>query len=378
MYLDYSKQRYRKLNLSYWEEKYYFEDNDLVVVGAGIVGLSTAIAAKSARPELKILVLERSSLPSGASTKNAGFACFGSVTELLSDGTHMSYQDQVALIKMRWEGLQLLQSNVSRADMSYRSRGGIEVLDAGDAFQMSALENIDKCNEMVADAIGMKGCFSIVDQSLSQSFHNKAIYNQYEGELNPMHMMSSLQRKASNLGINILYGVDVQSVASGVITLATQKIPASKIAVCTNGLSISLLPKLELQAVRNQVYVTEPLENNSLESCYHFDQGYVYFREIDNRILIGGARNLHAEQETTDQFGQTDNLKSYLKKFVEEKITNRSIQFEYQWSGILGVGETKSPIIEEVAEGLFVGVRLGGMGVAIGSGVGQRLAEMAI
>ena len=366
------------MNLSYWEEKYYFEDNDLVVIGAGIVGLSTAIAAKVARPNLKVLVLERSTLPSGASTKNAGFACFGSVTELLSDSVDMTYNDQVALIKMRWDGLQLLQSNVPQSEMSYRSRGGVEVLDADDDFQMSAIEKVDTYNEMVAEAIGLENCFSIVDQSLSVTFHSKAIYNQYEGELNPMHMMSSLQRKASKLGINILYGVEVQSVASGIITLPTKEIQATKIAVCTNGLSRSLVPKLALQAVRNQVYITQRLDGNPLKSCYHFDQGYVYFREIDNRILIGGARNLHSAQETTNQFGQTDNLKSYLQAFVEERITGHPIQFEYEWSGILGVGETKSPIIEEVAKGLFVGVRLGGMGVAIGSGVGQRLAEMVV
>ena len=357
------------MNLSYWEEKHYFEDNDLVVIGAGIVGLSTALAAKTLRPDLKILVLERSTLPSGASTKNAGFACFGSVTELISDSEHMKYEDQIALIKMRWDGLQLLQSNVTRADMSYRSRGGVEVLVGDDTLQMSALDNIDKYNEMVSEAIGLKDCFSIVDQHLSESFHNKAIYNQYEGELNPMHMMSSLQHKVLKLGVNILYGVDVHSVNSGVINLATKEIESPKIAVCTNGLSRALLPQLALQAVRNQVYVTEILVNNPLQSCYHFDQGYVYFREIDNRILIGGARNLYSEQETTDQFGQTDNLKVYLKSFVEERITKRPIQFEYEWSGILGVGETKEPIIEEVTEGLFVGVRLGGMGVAIGSGV---------
>ena len=94
--------------------------------------------------------------------------------------------------------------------------------------------------------------------------------------------------------------------------------------------------------------------------------------------MIGGARNLYSEQENTDQFGQTDNLKAYLKSFVEERITKRPIQFEYEWSGILGVGETKEPIIEEVDKGLYVGVRLGGMGVAIGCGVGQSLAEMVL
>lgn len=365
------------MNLSYWEQKYYFEDNDLVVVGAGIVGLSTAIAVKSARPHLKVLVLERSFLPSGASTKNAGFACFGSVTELLSDSQDLSYDQQVELIKMRYDGLQLLQSNVSRADMSFRARGGIEILDENDEFQMSAIENIDVYNEMIADAIGLQNCFSVIDQSLS-SFYKQAIYNQYEGELNPMHMMAALHRKALSLGVNLLYGIEVTAVSSEAIKLDDRIITSSNIAVCTNGLSKSLLSNLSLHAVRNQVYVTEKIVDNPLHSCYHYDQGYVYLREIDGRILIGGARNLYADQETTSDFGQTKNLREHLQSFVEEKIMNRKIHFEYEWSGILGVGETKAPIVEEIEDGLYVGVRLGGMGVAIGSGVGKSVAELIL
>jgi hypothetical protein len=49
---------------------------------------------------------------------------------------------------------------------------------------------------------------------------------------------------------------------------------------------------------------------------------------------------------------------------------------DYHWSGILGIGGNKKPIIAEVSEGVFVGVRMGGMGVAICSLVGKQLAEL--
>ena len=42
----------------------------------------------------------------------------------------------------------------------------------------------------------------------------------------------------------------------------------------------------------------------------------------------------------------------------------------------MGVGSTKAPIVERIDERIAVGVRLGGMGVAIGSLVGQELAEL--
>jgi gamma-glutamylputrescine oxidase len=72
-------------NYSFWETQTFFSNINLVVVGSGIVGLSSAISYKIKHPKAKVVVLEMGVLPTGASTKNAGFACFGSVSELLAD-----------------------------------------------------------------------------------------------------------------------------------------------------------------------------------------------------------------------------------------------------------------------------------------------------
>jgi len=62
--------------LSYWERKNFFENLDFLIIGAGIVGYSTALHLKKNNANAKILIIERGFLPSGASSKNAGFACF--------------------------------------------------------------------------------------------------------------------------------------------------------------------------------------------------------------------------------------------------------------------------------------------------------------
>ncbi len=73
------------MNFSYWELKNWFTNVDFTIVGSGIVGLHCALALRERFPESKILVLEKGILPQGASTKNAGFACFGSLSEILDD-----------------------------------------------------------------------------------------------------------------------------------------------------------------------------------------------------------------------------------------------------------------------------------------------------
>jgi hypothetical protein len=42
----------------------------------------------------------------------------------------------------------------------------------------------------------------------------------------------------------------------------------------------------------------------------------------------------------------------------------------------MGVGQQKKPIVKPVGNHVFCGVRLGGMGVAIGSLVGKELADL--
>jgi hypothetical protein len=42
----------------------------------------------------------------------------------------------------------------------------------------------------------------------------------------------------------------------------------------------------------------------------------------------------------------------------------------------MGMGSTKNPIVEQLSDNVYCGVRLGGMGVAIGSLIGQELADL--
>jgi glycine/D-amino acid oxidase-like deaminating enzyme len=92
------------MNQSYWERTSFFKDADYVIIGAGIVGLFAALEIKNKKPSANVLVLERSFLPDGASTKNAGFACFGSLSELIVQLQKSSETELLHLVKKRWEG----------------------------------------------------------------------------------------------------------------------------------------------------------------------------------------------------------------------------------------------------------------------------------
>jgi gamma-glutamylputrescine oxidase len=125
------------------------------------------------------------------------------------------------------------------------------------------------------------------------------------------------------------------------------------------------------------VLVTSPIADLDWRGAFHADKGYIYFRSIGTRVLIGGFRNTDMKNESTSEFGLTpfiqDQLTSYLKEFV---LPGKNWHVEHGWSGILGLGPNKTIIVQKVQDGLYCGVRMGGMGVAIGSLVGSELAAL--
>ena len=149
-----------------------------------------------------------------------------------------------------------------------------------------------------------------------------------------------------------------------------------KLLFATNGFA-SKLTNNEVRPARAQVLITEPIKNLVIKGTFHLDKGYYYFRNIDDRILLGGGRNLDFEGETTSEIAETELIQNHLEKLLKEVILpDQNFKIAHRWSGIMGIGNSKNPIVMQLSQNVFCGVRLGGMGVAIGSLVGKELAEL--
>lgn len=374
------------MNLSYWEKESFFKKIDVAIIGSGIVGLSAAIRLKELSPQLNIMILERGSLPIGASTRNAGFACFGSMTELLDDLENEKEDAVFSLVEKRWKGLLRLRQRVGNKNLKYKELGGYELFreeDLSDFEQCAA--HIDYFNEKLETIIGEKETYKIVDNKISSFGFKKIkhlIHNQAEGQIHTGEMMRTLLHIAKEKGIQILNGIfikKINDIEDGVELVTNQEwnLKFKKVLVATNGFAKTLIDTTKVISARNQVLITKPIRNNPIEGCFHYDKGYFYFRNIDGRVLLGGGRNLAKEAEATPEFGTTEIIQNALIDLLKNVILpNHNFEIESTWSGILGVGTTKKPIVEQVSKNVSVAVRLGGMGVAIGSLVGEEGAEL--
>jgi gamma-glutamylputrescine oxidase len=371
------------MTLSYWEKQTYFNNVDLLVIGSGIVGLNAAICYKTKFPKAKVLVAERGILPNGASTKNAGFCCFGSVSELADDLTHINEDIVFQTVLLRYKGLKKLRNLLGDDIINYQQLGGFEVFDSKKEFEACA-DVISSFNKKMKEVVSLKNVYEIDKNKIAKSGFSGFKYcikNNYEGQINTGQMMQALLGIAYKKGVTILNNMEVDKITDGKTDVETLfknnlSLKSKKVIIATNGFAKQLLPSLDVQPARAQVLVTEPIKNLKVEGTFHYQQGYYYFRNIDNRILFGGGRNLDLKGEETSEMLLTETIQNKLEEILKEKILpKQKFKIDQRWSGIMGVGSEKKPIIKHTGKNIVCAVRMGGMGVAIGSLVGQMAVD---
>lgn len=373
-------------SLSFWERERLIGGCDAAVIGAGIVGLSTAIHYKLAHPRARIVVLDRSPITGGGSSRNAGFSCFGSVTELLDDLKTLAPEAIFALVEKRYRGLEALRELLGDAAIGYEPCGGFEVFTRQEATRASAAAAaINQLNELLMPLTGsptyeLLNAEDFCQQRKMRGFET-VIANRHEGAIDTGLMLRSLRSRASHLGVEIYNGVAIESITSSgegaVMQVQGSAIAVPLVFVCSNGFAAELLPELDVQPARNLVMVTQPLPYSPAQGTYHMHAGYVYFRTIGNRLLIGGGRHL---DEAWSQTGAPvpDHIRQWLMALLQTHIApGVDVEIDSEWTGYLGVGSTRTPIVKHVAPGIICAVRMGGMGVAIGTLIGKEAAELA-
>ncbi len=375
-----------RYNLSYWERETFFKDYDVAVIGSGIVGLTAAMHLKTLDPALRVVVLERGALPAGASTRNAGFACFGSMSELLDDMTRLTEDEVLAVVEKRWRGLQRLRTVVGDANMDFQMLGGYEMFtDEDEEVFRACAARVPDFNQKIGAITGHPETYKIVDDRLPRfGFRgvNHLILNQPEGQVHTGKMMAALLQKATEQGVRIFNGINLTRLedSSQGVELETDTgwiLRVPRVLVAVNGFAKTLLPDAEVTPARNQVLVTQPIPGLKVEGCFHYDRGYYYFRNVDGRILLGGGRHLDNSTEQTSEFGSNALIRSALVQLLKTVICpGRPVEVDAWWTGILGLGPVKKPIVERYSSNVVVAVRLSGMGVAIGTLIGQEGAEM--
>lgn len=370
--------------VSFWEQK-WADKADIVVVGAGLVGLQSAIKLKTKFQHRKVWIVEAATLGSPASLRNAGFACFGSLGEIFDDAKSIGIDGALSLYENRYKGFLQLKNTYGETKIGYENSGGYEIFkkDETDIFE-TLISEIEPINQQLFQVHGQTA-FQLKNAApLGMNVLDKTIFSPPEGAIQTHLLYESVRNHALSLGIEIFSGfqlTDFQQLNSMkwelVFANSLVKMVANELIICTNGFTQKLLPELDVQPARGQVIVTKPLPSLSFRGIFHYDKGYVYFRSLGTRILIGGARNMAFDAEKTMEQSTSDYIINHLTDILENVIVpGEKPEIDYQWAGTMGMSSNRTPIIETLKPHLHCCVRMGGMGVALSAMASEKLVNL--
>src|SRR5690606_35704284 len=83
-------------------------------------------------------------------SRNAGFACIGSVSEYVADSAHMSHEAIQLLFEKRYKGLQLLRQRLGDGKIDYYQNGSYDLLVES---QVHGLDCIDHYNTLFTETV---------------------------------------------------------------------------------------------------------------------------------------------------------------------------------------------------------------------------------
>ncbi len=375
--------------ISIWEKETFFAPQDVIIVGSGFVGLWSALYLKKKAPKLKISILERGLIPTGASTRNAGFACFGSLSELMHDVQISGTDKMLELVELRYKGLEKIQKHFADGSVDFEINGGYELYDDSLIDTETLIANIEYINALLKSITGTKKTFKLNDEKIESFGFAKIrhlVKNNLEGSLHSGKLLQALLQRVQVAGVQVFNATEVTTynLYDENIEIETNKhLPFStkKLLVCTNAFAQELLPDLDIVPARGQVLLTSPIKNLPWKGTFHSDEGFYYFRNLGNKVLLGGARNKAFEDEATKDPQITSIIQNELEKYLDKVILPKQkgeYTIENRWSGIMCMGGEKMPIVKQALPNVFCAVRMSGMGVALAPEVGQQVAEMMI
>jgi glycine/D-amino acid oxidase-like deaminating enzyme len=358
---------------------------DVLVIGAGYTGLSTALAAAERGAE--VVLLEAEEIGSGGSGSNNGqvipcltradpdavvAACGADKGEALVALIRDSAQYTFDLIRRHGIDCEAVQNGwlqpahtpgrVARISMprfqQWQRRGApVELLDA----------------DQVAELTG------------SRYWHG-GWRNPTGGHVNPLALARGIARAAIGAGAR----VHTRSPVAGMervgdawrVRTATASVMARHVVIATNaygknrvwpGLDRSWVPRRSYQmasaplpeAVRRSILPTD----NAMSDTH----GDLYFCRFDRqgRLITGGALIMDHDFEAR------------LKRRIGERLALVFPQigrpaFDYVWHGLLSMTMDDLPHVHALAEGVITWVGCNGRGVALGVALGPVLADAAL
>lgn len=343
------------MTISYWldQSARQKENFDILIIGAGIAGISTAYWLEKKDPKLKIAIVDRHSLGFGASGRNAGFVTCGSAEHFNKLNQKFGFDKALEIWKFSEQNRELLKSEIIQDNAM-----SVDFFETGSCTVTPSEADRDRYQKMftLMQKAGIN--VEMIDEKyLSERYGVRnfvgAIQYKNDGIIHPIKLLEKIKSRLKNT--TFFFGEEVFKISESAngATIQTQKhvFQTAKVFVCLNGYTSQVLPEFEnlVKPQRGQVVVTAPLPPFVKGPCY-LTKHLCYFRQLPTgELLVGGFRNHDIDAENTSHDEATEKIQQALTEFTQNYFQNTDhVAINYRWSGVMGFTSDEQMIIGRV------------------------------
>jgi gamma-glutamylputrescine oxidase len=353
------------MSISHWQRRNNPDQirADLVILGAGITGLSAAIEAQ--RRGLRCVIVEKRTPGIGASGRNAGYLMRG-MAENYSRVTRELGRDRARAIwstsegnlaDLRAIGLEALPSFrptpsciVAASEQEAADLTASVPLLAEDGFEATLLHTGDD-----------GACDDLWSHAAATARDTVALVNPHDATVNPAELVAMLRRALTTtmvLECSEAYAVALDEQHRVTVRTPTADITAARGLVALNAYAGELFPGLVDLAVpnRGQMLRLSPTEPDvplvRLDHAYYVNAGGEYLRLDDHgHVIMGGCRARHADAERTSSDAVTDavqaDLEAAARALLGPALDHHTVTA--RWAGTMGFSPDGLPVTTPIS-----------------------------
>lgn len=368
------------MTTSYWQRSPSFRHpdvtTDVLIIGGGYAGLSTAFWLTELKPELKITVVERYNCGAGASGRNAGFLTMGSASFYKSLTTHWGLDRALDIFSFAADSLELVNEKI------IRSSPGLKCERSSSMTLFRSEEQLKAWREDSFDPARFG--FSWCEENRLPVHLKEKFFGAYEAspeyKINPVELLNSIKHILEERKVRIIESSSAFVLTEDGVQTETHTIKARQVVLALNAYFGQFHETFRQVIIprRAQMLAVELEEDFDCSGLYYDPPERVYWRKIQEKVLIvGGKRLLDADVET----GDFEKISPVIQKGLEDYL-NKQLGLKYKilnrWSGIMGFTEHELPLLGKInapLESYMIG-GFSGHGMGLGFKSGQEMARL--